>query len=126
MFEDIITTPWDSRAFGINTFEILYTSEINLKNTLERIITEKSLGHYTIKINPLAPKKILYEFGFYYCDTLIEPYCSPERIVKYNKEDVDISESLDIEELHLFSDMIYGTFTYDFIETLILIHIWLM
>jgi ribosomal protein S18 acetylase RimI-like enzyme len=113
MLENIITTPWDSRTFGINTFEILYTSETNLKNTLESIITEKSLGHYTIKINPLAPKKILYEFGFYYCDTLIEPYCSPERIVKYNKEDVDISESLDIEELHLLSDMIYGTFTYD-------------
>ena len=113
MFEDIITTSWDSRAFGINTFEILYTSEINLQNILERIFQEKLLGHYTIKINPLTSKKIFHEFGFYYCDTLIEPYCSPERIVKYDKEGVDISESVDREELNLLINMIYSTFTYD-------------
>ncbi|MFM6348105.1 MAG: GNAT family N-acetyltransferase [Dolichospermum sp.] len=113
MFEDIIATPWDSRVFGVNTSEILYTSEINLQTTLQRIFKEKSLGHYTIKINPLAPKKILHEFGFYYCDTLIEPYCSPERIVKYDQEGIDISESVNREELSLLSNIIYSTFTYD-------------
>jgi GNAT superfamily N-acetyltransferase len=27
-------------------------------------------------VNPLADKRPLHEHGFYYCDTLIEPYCA--------------------------------------------------
>ena len=71
LFEDVIATPWDSRIFGFNTFEIVDTSDGNLKKTLERIFQENRLGHYTVKLNPLNNKKILHEFGFYYCDTLI-------------------------------------------------------
>jgi hypothetical protein len=66
MFEDVIATPWDSRTFGFNTFEIVYTSDVNLKKTLERIFQENRLGHYTVKLTPLNNKKILHEFGFYY------------------------------------------------------------
>jgi ribosomal protein S18 acetylase RimI-like enzyme len=109
MFEDVITTPWDSRVFGINTFEIVYTSDISLKETLEKIFQENRLGHYTVKINPLNNKKILHEFGFYYCDTLIEPYCSSENLVTYQKPGINISDLVDIEQL---SNGVYGTFSH--------------
>ncbi|WP_190346225.1 GNAT family N-acetyltransferase [Sphaerospermopsis sp. FACHB-1194] len=110
MCEDIVFTPWDSRAFGIKTFEIPYISENDLRNTLEKIKKQKSEGHYTIKINPLAPKKTLHEFGFYYCDTLIEPYCTSERLLTYQREGIDICEPLNIEDI---SEIVYGAFTYD-------------
>lgn len=110
MTEDIINTPWDSRVFGFNTFEILYTSDEQLKNTLDKLFRKESYGHYTIKINPLASKKILHEFGFYYCDTLIEPYCHPDKLVKHQKEGSHISESVDFQELR---KIVYGSFIYD-------------
>jgi ribosomal protein S18 acetylase RimI-like enzyme len=34
-------------------------------------------GHYTVKVDPLAPTEALHRNGFYYCDTLIEPFCRP-------------------------------------------------
>ncbi len=30
-------------------------------------------GHYSVKIDPLASKALLHRYGFYYCDTLLEP-----------------------------------------------------
>jgi hypothetical protein len=109
MFEDVIATPWDSRTFGFNTFEIVYTSDVNLKKTLERIFQENRLGHYTVKLNPLNNKKILHEFGFYYCDTLIEPYCNYANLVTYQKQGIHISDLVDIENL---SNSVYGAFTH--------------
>ncbi|MDB9310893.1 GNAT family N-acetyltransferase [Aphanizomenon sp. CS-733/32] len=109
MFEDVIATPWDSRTFGFNTFEIVYTSDVNLKKTLERIFQENRLGHYTVKLNPLNNKKILHEFGFYYCDTLIEPYCNYANLATYQKEGIHISDLVDIEHL---SNSVYGAFSH--------------
>ncbi len=64
MNQNIINTPWDARALGCNTFEILYTSDTELKETLEEIFRQKSCGHYTIKINPLASKKYYMNSDF--------------------------------------------------------------
>lgn len=109
MSKDIISTPWDSRIFGFNTFEILFSSEDNLKKSLERISQEKGFGHYTVKINPLASKKELHEYGLYYCDTLIEPYCTPEGLIKYDKEGIHLSELIEIDQL---INIAHGAFTH--------------
>lgn len=111
MNENIISTAWDSRAFGINTFEILYTSDSQLRHTLEKILKHKCIGHYTVKIDPLLSKKVLHDFGFYYCDTLLEPYCVFKNLVIYEKEGIEISESID--DIQKTSSMIYDNFKYD-------------
>jgi len=71
--ELIHPTPWDSTAFGIPTFEIDSYDEATLKEA-----TSKP-GHYTVRVDPLADKRLLHRYNFYYCDTLIEPFVSPER-----------------------------------------------
>ena len=65
-------TPWDAAAFGMPTFEISGFDESDL------IEASRRPGHYTVRIDPLVSKKMLHEYGFYYCDTLIEPYCAKE------------------------------------------------
>jgi len=40
----------------------------------------KAPGHYTVRADPLASKEILHRNGFYYCDTLTEPYCPPGQL----------------------------------------------
>ena len=70
----IKATPWDEAVFGFRTAEITqYTA-----NALRQAV--QSPGHYTIKVDPLESKKLLHEFGFYYCDTLIRPYCTASKL----------------------------------------------
>jgi len=61
-------TAWDAAVFGFDTFELASADERVLKSA-------KKPGHYTVKVDPFSSKKALYEQGFYYCDTLVEPYC---------------------------------------------------
>lgn len=103
--EYIISTPWDSRAFGLNTFEILSTS----KDVLQQIFKDNQPGHYTVKVDPLASKKKLHDYGFYYCDTLIEPYCTQYQFVDFQKEGVYISCSISIDNL---MNICHGAFSH--------------
>lgn len=65
-------TPWDCTALGCDAFE--------LKAGIDEVLAlARAPGHYTVRIDPLAPKDDLHRHGFYYCDTLIEPYCEAER-----------------------------------------------
>ena len=111
-------TPWDSKVFGINTFEIVYNSEEKeiLNQVLKKIVSENQVGHYTIKVNPLFCKNILHEYGFYYCDTLIEPYCNSENLMIFNKEGISLLSSVPLEELVKISNsaFAYGRFHRDF------------
>jgi GNAT superfamily N-acetyltransferase len=61
---------WDVRSLGIPCYELSDISAEGLQSV-------RLPGHYTVKINPLADKSLLHEHGFYYCDTLMEPYCRP-------------------------------------------------
>jgi ribosomal protein S18 acetylase RimI-like enzyme len=61
-------TPWDCAALGGDAFELAHAGP----EVMERV---KAPGHYTVKVDPLASAEILHRNGFYYCDTLIEPYC---------------------------------------------------
>lgn len=60
--------PWDSTALGCEAYELKAA-------TPEIVAGLRAPGHYTAKLDPLADKRVLHENGFYYCDTLVEPYC---------------------------------------------------
>jgi len=61
--------PWDSAALGCEAYE--------LQSAAPGILAQaRAPGHYTVRVDPLADKRILHENGFYYCDTLIEPFCA--------------------------------------------------
>lgn len=64
---------WDSAAFGCDCFEIDGPDADALQEAAHRP------GHYAIKVDALASKALLHRHGFYYCDTLIEPFCARER-----------------------------------------------
>lgn len=102
-------TPWDQKVFGINTFEIIITSEEDLFSRLNQIRNNLKSGHYTIKINPLWNKKTLFDCGFYYCDTLIQPYCSSQTFLDYKHKKISISQNNSHQEL---IEICHGTFNH--------------
>ena len=61
--------PWDSTALGCEAYELQSSAP-------EALAQARATGHYTVRVDPLADKRILHENGFYYCDTLIEPFCA--------------------------------------------------
>jgi len=65
----LINTPWDAAAFGLDTYELADATAETLHVAIQ------TPGHHTVRVDPLASKQLLHEHGFYYCDTLIEPYC---------------------------------------------------
>lgn len=102
----IVKTPWDSSVFGINTYEIKLVSD-----RVFRQIAELK-GHFTVKIEPLSPKKkVLYRYGFYYCDTLIQPYCHKDSFRFHDLKDgtVGISRKIPLSELLKIS---HGAFSF--------------
>lgn len=96
-------TPWDNKVFGVYTAEILEYSARSLEQAIRRP------GHYTLKLNPIMDKNLALEYGFYYCDTLIEPVCKKGELVFSQHTDLHVSNYEDVESLlHLCE----GTFTY--------------
>ena len=85
-------TSWDTAAFGIHTWELLEYSEAALQQAA------RSAGHHTLKVDPLADKRLLHEYGFYYCDTLIEPRCNAARLRKLQHTDATIARVLNVEQ----------------------------
>lgn len=94
-----VSTPWDSRIFKINTYQITYISDGGFEESITEIINSKQFGHYAVKIDPLFSKKILHKFGFYYCDSLIEPFCLRENFVEYFDEAVSLSQNVNFREI---------------------------
>lgn len=84
-------TPWDTAAFGMPTWELTEYSEKALQQA------SQTAGHHTLKVDPLADKRLLQEYGFYYCDTLIEPHCDTRRLRAAQHPDATISKDVDIE-----------------------------
>lgn len=82
-------THWDAAAFGMHAAEIVEYSEAALRQATQ------TPGHYTIKVDPLADKRLLHEHGFYYCDTLIEPYCTAQSLKLVEHPDATISRQAD-------------------------------
>ncbi len=84
----IKATPWDTAAFGLCTWELLEYSEAALQ------LAAQTVGHHTLRVDPLSDKRLLHEWGFYYCDTLIEPYCNVSRLRVAQHPDATISKEV--------------------------------
>ena len=89
----IKATPWDTAVFGIPTWELVEYSAAALQQAAQTV------GHHTLKVDPLADKRLLHEYGFYYCDTLIEPYCNTAWLRVAQHPDSTISKEVDIERV---------------------------
>lgn len=102
--------PWDTAAFGIPAYEIAEPTPEALEMAM------RFSGHYTARVDPLASKRLLHDSGFYYCDTLIEPYCAEGRFVPFDDMDVSVSRSLALEPLLKIchSAFTHGRFHRDF------------
>ena len=87
--EGLIFTPWDSVTFDMPTYEIVG----NLTNDVKSMIQSGQPGHYTVKVDPLSSKESLHNLNFYYCDTLIEPFCKRENFIFHHRDDIYVSES---------------------------------
>lgn len=85
----IRATPWDTAAFGMPTWELTEYSEAALQQA------SQSMGHYTLKVDPLADKRLIHEHGFYYCDTLIEPFCNATHLSEAQHPNATISKTVD-------------------------------
>ncbi len=103
MHEHIVETFWDSRVFGIPTYEITALSEEVLTSIREMP------GHFTVRVNPLASKQLLHEHGFYYCDTLIQPHCTEDRFVAFEDGTVHTTSSVTLDEIRALA---HGAFTH--------------
>lgn len=105
-------TPWDERALGIKTFEILDSSD----EVLRAVVQANQPGHYTVKVDPLASKRSLHHCGFYYCDTLIEPFCQRGALVEFRKVGISLSSEVALEDLREICNgaFIHGRFHRDF------------
>jgi RimJ/RimL family protein N-acetyltransferase len=99
--EKIRPTPWDKVAFGVDCFELADASPELLELAL------KTPGHYTVKADPLASKQALHRHGFYYCDTLIEPWCTPQHLAHFAHDDVAIDNA---PALAALLDICHGAF----------------
>lgn len=106
----ITPSPWDRAAFGIDCFEIHTPDEATLSHAAA------TPGHYTVKVDPLVDKALLHEYGFYYTDTLIEPVCAADRVVRYVRDDVSIVPIADVEPLlpMCVDSFLHGRFHRDF------------
>jgi hypothetical protein len=85
--------PWDSAAFNIPAWEVNEYSADALQQAV------RTCGHHTIKVSPLADKRLLHDYGFYYCDTLIKPFCDASRLRSVMNSEATISKAVDAEKL---------------------------
>ena len=85
--------PWDSAVFGVKAFEITIFSGETLAWAV------KNPGHYTVRLDPLASKQLLHEYGFYYCDTLVEPFCKVDRFIGFDDPAVFAKKGTMLEPL---------------------------
>ncbi len=99
----IRSIPWDTAALGVECYEIGQASADVLARAL------LTPGHYTIRVDPLASKELLHTHGFYYCDSLIEPYCLREQFKSCTTEGIELSRETNLENLLLISS---GAFTH--------------
>lgn len=108
--DGLIPTPWDQNILGIPTWEVIRPDE--------EVLNEIGAypGHYTVKTDPLASSAQLHRYGFYYCDTLIEPYVDRSRFVDCPHTQVVLDTAPDRSSILRISHgaFQYGRFYRDF------------
>ena len=85
-------TPWDVAALGCDTFELADAGA-------QAMAQVRGPGHYTVKVDPLSDKRALHENGFYYCDTLLEPYCTRERLAGATHPDATLTREAPLPDV---------------------------
>lgn len=95
--------PWDSLVFGTDAYEVLTVD----RETMEKVT--RTSGHFTVRTDPLASKELLHEYGFYYCDTLIEPYCEKRQFIEHPHPLVATNREMGIDQLMA---MCHGAFAH--------------
>jgi GNAT superfamily N-acetyltransferase len=80
--------PWDRPALGVDSFEVTAATPEAMTQV------RQAPGHYSIKVDPLASKKLLHESGFYYCDTLVEPHCTPKDFVAHRSPEASVTRDV--------------------------------
>jgi ribosomal protein S18 acetylase RimI-like enzyme len=107
---NIHESPWDQKAFGIPCYEI------DGFNPESGQWAQQHPGHYTTRVSPLANKQVLEQYGFYYCDTLIEPFCSLKQFVAHQDKRTSLSKAVALEDLLPISHQAFtfGRFHKDF------------
>lgn len=103
MTELLKPTPWDAAALGMPTWELLEYSTAALQQAA------RTAGHHTVRVDPLADKRLLHEHGFYYCDTLVEPYCTLARLRAVSHENAAIGKDVPPEQA---LDICHGAFAH--------------
>ena len=103
-------TPWDRQVFNFPTYELVNTDEESFA-----AIQDVS-GHITVKVEPKFPIERLQRHGFYYCDTLINPFCTRDRFTPVLKKEITVEKKLDVARLFEISAkaFTYGRFHRDF------------
>lgn len=104
MNEHFSKVPWDSRVFGMDVFELRQVSDETIA------AAQKIPGHYTVKVDPLFPKKVLNDAGFYYSDTLIETHCGIGSFRYYGHDLISISQDIRVDDMVA---LLPGAFRYD-------------
>lgn len=101
---------WDKLALGVDCFELFEPSLEQLE------FATKHKGHYTARVNPLASKADLNQYGFYYCDTLIEPYVDKQAFRSFHHPLVTINQNPDKESIFSIAEnaFVHGRFHRDF------------
>ncbi|MEN1967468.1 GNAT family protein [Lentibacillus sp. N15] len=94
-------TPWDKRNFHIDTYEVTSLSEKALRET------DQYDGHYTIKVDPTANTQQLYNYGFYYMDTMIEPVCDKDHLQIISREGISISKEYHKEDVLAVAEQVF-------------------
>jgi L-amino acid N-acyltransferase YncA len=84
---------WDSAAFGRDCYEITANDEDALREAAG------TPGHYAIKLDSLADKSALQRHGFYYVDTLLEPYCSRAEFAGHRDSKAACTRNEKLEDL---------------------------
>jgi L-amino acid N-acyltransferase YncA len=99
-------TPWDRRALGIDCYELADAAPDTLAAALARS------GHYSVRIDPLDrdAKADLQRHGFYYCDTLIEPWCTRSRLRTATDPDAALDTQPDLDAVLAIC---HGAFRHD-------------
>jgi len=96
-------TPWDAAALGTAAYELRTCSPEALAQM--RLVP----GHYTVRVDPLASKKLLHDSGFYYCDTLLEPHCTVARFLGRRHELAAVTRDPSLESVLAIC---HGAFTH--------------
>lgn len=93
ILSELRSTPWDAEVFQMNTYELSIPTPAALE------FSNSNPGHYTIKVNPLTSKVEIEKAGFYYCDTLIEPYCAKKNFLGFHSPGIIITQDFDKNEI---------------------------